>query len=149
MLPVRAPLKAALTGLELLLARAQLREETAASHVSLAGVLRPVAGLAGRWRKLELASWKGLLDRTVTSFAEGDCISDSNLHNLAAVRVRKPDLVSWHGLLDRTTETTAEGKKRFHFNLAATKISSDKALEAGAGVLEGPPGPHRCGFCRG
>jgi midasin len=64
-------LKAALSGLELLLARAQLWEETAASHVSLAAVLRPVTGLAGRWRKLELASWHGLLDRTVASFAEG------------------------------------------------------------------------------
>lgn len=71
-LPVRAPLKAALTGLELLLARAQLWEETAASHVSLQGMLRPVAGLAGRWRKLELASWKGLLHRTVAGFAEGE-----------------------------------------------------------------------------
>lgn len=41
--------------------------------MSLAAVLRPVAGLAGRWRRLELASWKGLLDRTVAAFAEGKC----------------------------------------------------------------------------
>ena len=72
-LPLRAALKTALSGLELLLARAQLWEQTAAAHVSLAGVLRPVAGLAGRWRKLELASWKGLLERTVTAFADGKC----------------------------------------------------------------------------
>lgn len=70
-LPVRAPLKAALTGLELLLARAQLWEETAAWHVSLKEVLQPAAALAGRWRKLELASWHGLLDRTVAAFYEG------------------------------------------------------------------------------
>lgn len=71
-LPVRAPLKAALTGLELLLARAQLWEETAARHVSLKEVLQPIAALAGRWRKLELAAWHGLLDRTVDAFAEGE-----------------------------------------------------------------------------
>jgi midasin len=75
-LPLRATLKTALSGLELLLARAQLWEQTAASHVSLAGVLRPVAGLAGRWRRLELASWKGLLGRTVAAFAEGKCMRD-------------------------------------------------------------------------
>ena len=70
-LPLRAALKTALSGLELLLARAQLWEQTAAAHVSLAAVLRPIAGLAGRWRRLELASWKGLLDRTVAAFADG------------------------------------------------------------------------------
>ena len=173
-LPVRAPLKASLTGLELLLARAQLWEETAAKHVrcmlqichlpisdvtvsqarqvcitcglhppseacscagrrhpvrllqfpalslqlsiermdrsacgssatlkrvdadiaheglaeieptkgdggvimfrnacSLTEVLRPVAGLARRWRQLELAFWHGLLDATVARYAQG------------------------------------------------------------------------------
>jgi midasin (ATPase involved in ribosome maturation) len=75
-LPLRAALKTALSGLELLLARAQLWEQTAAAHVSLAAVLRPVAGLASRWRRLELASWKGLLDRTVAAFAEGKRIRD-------------------------------------------------------------------------
>ncbi|KAF6262490.1 hypothetical protein COO60DRAFT_1699221 [Scenedesmus sp. NREL 46B-D3] len=62
-LPLTVPLKQALTGLELLLARAQVWEETAAKHVSLKPQLAAVAGLATRWRKLELASWKGLLER--------------------------------------------------------------------------------------
>jgi hypothetical protein len=70
-LPVDSPLKAALTGLELLLARAQLWQETAAKHVSLGAQLEAVASLAGRWRKLELASWRRLLQRTIRHYAEG------------------------------------------------------------------------------
>lgn len=69
---VDSPLKAALTGLELLLARAQLWQETAAKHVSLGAQLEAVASLAGRWRKLELASWRRLLQRTIRHYAEGD-----------------------------------------------------------------------------
>ena len=70
-LSVAAPLKTALTGLELLLARAQLWEDTAAAHVSLAAVLRPAASLAARWRSLELTSWRNLLDATIRRFAHG------------------------------------------------------------------------------
>jgi len=40
--------------------------------VALKEVLQPIAALAGRWRKLELAAWHGLLDRTVDAFAEGE-----------------------------------------------------------------------------
>jgi midasin len=70
-LPLTVPLKQALTGLELLLARAQVWEETAAKHVSLKQQLTAVAGLATRWRKLELASWKGLLERVRARHAAG------------------------------------------------------------------------------
>jgi midasin len=70
-LPLTVPLKQALTGLELLLARAQVWEETAAKHVSLKQQLAAVAGLATRWRKLELASWKGLLERVRARHAAG------------------------------------------------------------------------------
>ena len=61
---VTAPLKAMLTGVELLLAKAQLWEETAARHVSLAPQLAPLSALATRWRKLELVAWQSLLDTT-------------------------------------------------------------------------------------
>lgn len=70
-LSVASPLKAALTGLELLLARAQLWEDTAGAHVSLGEVLRPAAALAARWRTLELSSWRGLLVTTIDRFAAG------------------------------------------------------------------------------
>ncbi|EIE25917.1 hypothetical protein COCSUDRAFT_12734, partial [Coccomyxa subellipsoidea C-169] len=56
-----APLKAALTGLELLLARSQVWQETAASHVSLAPQLERLAALALRWRRLQLAAWRSLI----------------------------------------------------------------------------------------
>lgn len=53
-----APLGVSLTGLELLLARAQLWQETAARHVSLEAQLGPLSRLALRWRRLQLASWR-------------------------------------------------------------------------------------------
>ncbi len=61
-MPVASPLKAVLAGLELLLARAQVWEETAAKHVTLAPELRGVAALATRWRRLELGGWRRVLD---------------------------------------------------------------------------------------
>ena len=70
-LPVESPLKAALTGLELLVARAQLWQTTAAKHVSLDPQLQAVTALAGRWRRLELASWRRLLARTIDAYAAG------------------------------------------------------------------------------
>ena len=66
-----SPLKAALTGVELLVARAQLWQTTAAKHVSLDPQLQAVTALAGRWRRLELASWRRLLARTVDAYAAG------------------------------------------------------------------------------
>ncbi|GBG67611.1 hypothetical protein CBR_g741 [Chara braunii] len=57
-----APIMKALVGLELLLEKAQLWEENAAKHVSLAAELDVIARLIQRWRKLELASWPGLLN---------------------------------------------------------------------------------------
>ena len=60
-----------MTGLELLLARAQLWQDTAARHVSLQAPLGPLAGLAQRWRRLELDAWQGLLARTQEHHAAG------------------------------------------------------------------------------
>ena len=70
-LSVQSPLKAALTGLELLLARAQIWEESAAKHVSLGSELEGVAALATRWRRLELAAWRNLLNTTRSRHAAG------------------------------------------------------------------------------
>jgi hypothetical protein len=42
----------------------QLWEETAAKHVKLAAELAPLSALAGRWRQMELSSWRALLERT-------------------------------------------------------------------------------------
>jgi midasin len=62
-LPLSSPLKQALTGLELLLARAQTWEEGAAAHVSLKDQLALCAKLALRWRQRELRTWPRLLAR--------------------------------------------------------------------------------------
>ncbi|GIL72549.1 hypothetical protein Vretifemale_2893, partial [Volvox reticuliferus] len=81
-MPLQSPLKTALTGLELLLSRAQLWEETAASFVSLKAQLGPLAALATRWRRLELNSWKGLLRRVAARHASGAHRSWFHLHRL-------------------------------------------------------------------
>lgn len=64
-------LKVLMTGLELLLARAQVWEDGAAKHVKLANELDTLSALALRWRKMELQGWKGMLDRLVRRSADG------------------------------------------------------------------------------
>ena len=59
-----SPLKQIITGVELLLARSRIWEETAAKHVSLTSELALIASLATRWRRLELSSWRKLLVST-------------------------------------------------------------------------------------
>lgn len=69
---VRAtPLKAALTGVELLLARCQMWQETAPSSLKLTDQVSRVAQLAARWRRAELASWRSLLAATAARHAAG------------------------------------------------------------------------------
>lgn len=60
-LPACGPVKAALSGIELLLSRAQAWEEGAASHVSLSAQLQACAHLARRWRAAEVNSWSRAL----------------------------------------------------------------------------------------
>jgi len=70
-MPTTSPLKGLLTGLELLLARAQIWEETAAKHVTLGPQLKAIAALATRWRRLELDGWRVLLQGTVNRMKQG------------------------------------------------------------------------------
>lgn len=60
-LSLNSSLKIFLTGVELMLSRAQLWDETAARHVALTEHLKPLISLAIFWRKLELDGWKNLL----------------------------------------------------------------------------------------
>jgi len=62
-LPLLGPVKSGLTGIELLLARAQIWEESAAAHTSLKAELGECAKLALRWRARELRTWPRLLAR--------------------------------------------------------------------------------------
>lgn len=80
--PVSSPLKTLLTGLELLLSKAQLWEETAAKHVSLGEFLKDIGALGTRWRRLELESWKGLLSRTISQVAESSFKSWFHMYRL-------------------------------------------------------------------
>ena len=70
-LPAQSALKAVMTGVELLLARAQLWQTTAAQRVSLQEQLQPLGSLAARWRRLELQAWHNLLDDARARHAAG------------------------------------------------------------------------------
>ena len=77
-LSARVPLKAAMTGVELLVDRAQLWEQSAARHVSIADQLAAVEALARRWRKFELTSWQLLFKQALERHAEGPSSSFSS-----------------------------------------------------------------------
>ena len=85
-LPASAPMQTALTGLELLLARAQLWQDTAALHVSLARQLERLSRLALRWRRLQLA------ERHAEGFYPGYSLAASCLLQLSCVSTASPCL---------------------------------------------------------
>ena len=60
-LPARAPLGAALVGVEVLLRRAHDWEQIASRAVSIAPELARISSLVARWRRLELHSWRAIL----------------------------------------------------------------------------------------
>ena len=60
-MPLDSPLKSYATGIELLLNKSQVWEETAAKHVTLDELLKPLVSIAAHWRKLELNAWRDML----------------------------------------------------------------------------------------
>jgi midasin len=81
-LPACGPLKAALTGVELLLSRAQTWEEGAASHVSLSAQLQMCAALATRWRSAEVNAWPHALAAVTRAAADAANSTWFPLHRL-------------------------------------------------------------------
>ena len=81
-LPACGPLKAALTGVELLLSRAQTWEEGAASHVSLSAQLQLCAALAMRWRSAEVNAWSHALATVTRAAADSANATWFPLHRL-------------------------------------------------------------------
>ena len=64
-----------LTGVELLLSKAQDWEPYAHRNVSMKPQLDQLSHLVTRWRKLELASWRRLLDLKVRSACFATCVA--------------------------------------------------------------------------
>ena len=67
-----SPLAEVMTGLELLLARSQLWQESAAQHVSIARQLERLAALALRWRRMQLHTWRNTIHKLKARHAAGD-----------------------------------------------------------------------------
>ena len=68
----QSPLAEVMTGLELLLARSQLWQESAAQHVSIARQLERLAALALRWRRMQLHAWRSTIHKLKAHHAAGD-----------------------------------------------------------------------------
>jgi hypothetical protein len=97
-LPACGPLKTALTGVELLLSRAQTWEEGAASHVSLASQLTACAQIARRWRAAELSAWPRALEacaRTAAAAADATWFPLYRLMFAAAPPDEPETAVAW------------------------------------------------------
>ena len=78
-LSLHSSLKEIAAGVELLLARAQEWELSAAKHVSLDKELTVLLSLVGRWRKFELIGWRSWIDRIKdrsTKMANKVCIAE-------------------------------------------------------------------------
>ena len=92
-LPANGPLKAALTGVELLLSRAQTWEDGASSQVSLAPLLAACAQLAQRWRAADLAAWPRAL---VSCTRRAASAADSTWFALFRLLTAAPDAAAEH-----------------------------------------------------
>ena len=67
----QSPLAAVLAGLELLLARSQLWQDSAAAHVSIAAQLERLSALALRWRRMQLHAWRATIHKLKQRHAAG------------------------------------------------------------------------------
>ena len=74
-----SPLAAVLTGLELLLARSQLWQDSAAARVSIAAQLAPLSALALRWRRLQLHAWRATIHKLKQRHAAGRTMAYTQL----------------------------------------------------------------------
>eukprot|EP01043_Picozoa_sp_COSAG02_P021158 COSAG02_NODE_1067_length_14816_cov_16.863219_1_plen_4938_part_11 len=68
----QTPVMKVLTGIEILLHKAQEWQMNASREVNLQQLLNPFMNLVERWRRLELEQWRGLLDSKVTEM-ESHC----------------------------------------------------------------------------
>ena len=66
-----SPLAGVMAGLELLLARSQLWQESAARHVSIERQLEHLAALALRWRRMQLHAWRHTIHKLKARHAAG------------------------------------------------------------------------------
>ena len=70
-MPLDCPLKSYSTGVELLLNKSQVWEETAAKHVALDELLKPLVSIAAHWRKAELNGWKDIVLKARQDVSKG------------------------------------------------------------------------------
>ena len=122
-LPLMGPVKQALTGLELLLARAQTWEEGAASAASLREELARCAELALRWRRRELRTWPRLLAR-----ASERHVARANRTWFALHRLLRPPPRSGVG-----EEAECE-KKREEDNTVDARAADERTSERSSGA---------------
>ena len=138
-LPLSAPLAKLLTGAELLLARAQLWEELAARHVSIAERLKPIELLVKRWRSIELKSWPGLLDTREAAASHGTAkwwLHMWSLFHTYVSGTESSDSVS----LEEVSHSVEEFAQRATLGDFGSRVELLRAFEAEMRVLARMPG---------
>ncbi|KAI0223469.1 AAA ATPase midasin [Massospora cicadina] len=107
-----SPLVKLLTGLEMLLRKAQDWEAYAGRQYSLSEPLKEVTSLIVRWRQLELGSWPTLLDSILASFATAAHTWWLDLYNaiLATSADDQGKLVDTLNALDRFMRSSTLGE---------------------------------------
>jgi hypothetical protein len=144
-LPACGPLKAALTGVELLLSRAQTWEDGAAAHVSLSTQLAACAQLARRWRAAELSAWPRALaasSRSAAAVADATWFPLYRLMFSAPPPVEAEAAATWlRGIAAALEEflrnaALGEYERRVELLLA---FHAHAALDVGSGVAGAAP----------
>lgn len=103
-----SPLKTFSTGVELMLNKAQIWEETAAKHVTLKEHLQPLISIATSWRELELKSWKGLLDRVRKDIRNGAW--ESWFHIFGIINTKVDSMTDFINTVDSFVQNSSVGQ---------------------------------------
>ncbi len=125
-LSLGTPLKAFLTGVELILNRAQIWEETAAKHVTLAESLKPLISIAVSWRKLELNGWKGLLTKVKND--EKKRAYMSWFHIFGIVNTKMESITEFVNAMDSFVQGSSVGQ--FHERLKVLRTFASYLVKA-------------------
>lgn len=131
-LPTSSPLKAFSTGIELLLSKAQLWEETAAKHVTLQEQLKVLISLAAEFRKRELNGWKNALNRVKTEIEEDAMVSWFHLFGI--VGAEDVPIQQFINLIDEFIQMSPLGQFEFRLHIldvlqARAKVRAHEPLE--------------------
>ncbi|KAJ9076840.1 AAA ATPase midasin [Entomophthora muscae] len=106
----QSPLMKLLTGLEMLLRKAQDWEAYASRQYSLSESLKEVTSLVVQWRQLELGSWPTLLDSILANFTASAHTWWLDLYNTILPCIKPEKVIDTLNTLDRFMRSSSLGE---------------------------------------